>query len=358
MNRNRHFEKYSSKLVREGIIRSLVCGLIVGFAANFVAALLAWIFPAFEAGLWLSIGLLVVITAGATVIFYFALFRPTEERSAKRLDRLGLEERLITMLEYESDESFIAQKQREDAKKNLNALDIKSIVLKVSSASIIAASILAFFGTGMTTVVGLTKAGIIPSLPEIIEPLIPDEEIIEIPVSYIASEGGYLEGEEDQLVVKGGSTTPVLVVADDGWVFDSWSDGVKAVSRMDSNITEELIVEALFLPLGEDGDPRDGDEGEPGDKPGDKPSKEGQEGPDGENDPSSAGGRYEDHNQIMDGKTYYGDEYYNYFTQMSEMLANNSEMSSGMKDMIQTYFDIIKVSDSEDNPWADPEGEQ
>lgn len=357
MNRNRHFEKYSSRLVWEGIIRSLVCGLIVGFAGNFVAALLAWIFPSFEAGLWLAIGLLVIVTAGATVIFYFTIFRPTEERSAKRLDRLGLEERLITMLEYEDDESYIAQKQRDDAKKNLNAIQLNAIQITVSTATIIAASILAFFGISMTTVVGLTKAGILPSLPEIIEPLMPEEEIIEIQVSYIAGEGGYLEGDEDQLVVKGGSTTPVLVVADDGWIFDGWSDGVKAVSRMDSNITEELVVEALFLPLGEDGDPQDGDEGEPGDKPGDKPGKEGQEGPDGENDPSTAGGRYEDHNQIMDGKTYYGDEYYNYFTQMSEMLANNTEMSSGMKDMIQTYFDIIKVSDSKDNPWSDPEGE-
>lgn len=357
MERNRHFEKYYSRLVWEGIVKSLVCGLIVGFAANFVAALIAWFVPAFKAGFWLAIGLLVFVTAGATAIFYFAFFRPTVERSAKRLDRLGLEERLVTMLEYENDGSYIAQKQREDAKVKLHAIDIKSIAIKVSVSSIVAASIVGFFGLAMTTVAGLSSAGILPSGPELIDPIIPDEPEEYFAVSYIVGEGGYLEGEEEQLVLKGDSTTPVLVVADDGWMFDGWSDGVKAVSRTDNNVTEEIIVEAMFLPLDDDGNPQDGD-GEPGDKPSDKPSKEGENGQDGDQkDPSVAGGRYEDHNQIIDGKTYYGDEYGAYYDQMSETLAGSTEMSSELKEMIQSYFDIIKVTDSEDNPWGDPEGE-
>lgn len=356
MERKKHFEKYYSKLVWEGIVKALVCGLIVGFAANFIAALIAWLIPAFEAGFWLAIGVLIGVTAGATAIFYFTCFRPTVEKSAKRLDRLGLEERLVTMLDYENDDSYIAQKQREDAKVKLRAIDSKLIAIHVSVASTVAASIVGFFGVAMTTIAGLSYAGILPKGPEILKPIFPDPPKEYISVSYIIGEGGVLEGEEEQVILKGDSTTPVLVVADDGWMFDGWSDGVKAVLRSDNNVTEELIVEAMFLPLGDDGDPQDGEEGEPGDKPGDKPGKKGEDGEPGDpKDPSSAGGRYQDHNQIIDGKTYYGDEYGNYYDQMSETLAGSTEMSSELKEMIQSYFEIIKVTDSEENPWGEPE---
>ena len=36
------FDKYYSRLAREGILKALFCGLIVGFAVNFVVAFIAW----------------------------------------------------------------------------------------------------------------------------------------------------------------------------------------------------------------------------------------------------------------------------------------------------------------------------
>ncbi len=357
MDRKKYFEKYDSRLVKEGVLKSLVCGAAVGFAANFVAAFVCWCIPDMTWGLWLALGVLAVFTLAAGAIFYFIRFRPTVERSAKRLDSLGLEERLVTMVAYESDESVIANLQREDAKANLNKLDVKAIKFAVSRMSIILASVAAFVGLSMTTVTALKDFGLLPSLEGFIEEITPPEPDVYFTVSYIVGEGGYLEGaEEDQVVLKGTDTERILAVADDGYMFYCWSDGVKAISRIDVNVQENLVIEAIFMPLGEDGSPQDG-EGEPGDKPSDKPGEEQGEDPSDDQN-STAGGRYEDHNQIIDARTYYGDKFGEAYETMSEMLANNADMPAELKEMVKTYFDIIKVESDEENPWAKPEEEE
>ena len=125
MNSNKHFSKYYSKLRFEAVIKALVAGLSVGFVANFIAALVTWFTPV--DGLWISLGVLVGVSAIATLLFYFKRFRPNAVSNARRLDRLGLEERLVTMIEYENDESYIAAAQRADAKASLEKVDKKDI---------------------------------------------------------------------------------------------------------------------------------------------------------------------------------------------------------------------------------------
>ena len=114
MDSKNMFRKYRKRLVAEGVAKSLIFGLLVGFAANIVIATVSC-FVKVE-GLWLiSIGLLLVGTLISAPIFYFAKFRPTTKQIAARVDRrLGLEERTITMLELENDDSYIAMRQRED----------------------------------------------------------------------------------------------------------------------------------------------------------------------------------------------------------------------------------------------------
>ena len=99
MEAKKHFEKHFSKLKSEALVRSLLAALIIGFVAGFVAAVITW-FTNLN-GLWISIAALVVATAVAAPIFYAKKYRPTALRSARRIDRLGLEERLVTMVEYE-----------------------------------------------------------------------------------------------------------------------------------------------------------------------------------------------------------------------------------------------------------------
>ncbi len=360
MERKKYFEKYDSRLVREGILRALVCGAAVGLAANAVTAFVCWCLPDITWGLWLALGVLVAVTAAATAIFYFVRFRPTVKRSAKRLDALGLEERLITMVEYEDDSSLIANIQREDAKENLNKLDVKAIKIMISRVSIVLASVALFFGAGLTTLTALKDAGLIPSIPSIMEQFEPPKPDVYVAVTYMAGEGGYLEGEEDQIILLGGDTEMILAVAEDGYVFMEWSDGSKNISRAEKNVQEDLVLEAVFGMLEDGNGEGDGGEaeGEEGDKPGDKPSKSDEAAKPDADPQAGASGRYEDHNQIIDGRTYYGDKFADAYETMSETLANNSDMSSELKEMVQTYFDIIKVETDGENPWEDSEEEE
>lgn len=352
MDYKKLFEKHYSRLVREGVLKALLCGLIIGFAVNFVVAFALW-FTSLGIGavLAVSIGAGVLVAAIATAGFYFKKFRPTTEKIAKRLDLTGLEERLITMKELENDTSYIALRQREDAQAKLREVDGNRIKIHVSRATVIAASILFVLGSSMTTVTTLSAAGIIESGKEtIIDPIVGEDPEEYIPVSYIVEEGGYIEGEsedaEEQLVLKGGYATLVVAVADEGWMFQNWSDGLEEPARQDGPITEPLEIYAVFVQVeeGGEGEGEGGDEGEPGDEPSDQPS-EGGEGGDS-NDPDSdpnngAGGKYEEKNQIIDGETYYRDVYEEYYKQAMEILASGGELTEEQKAFIEMYFNIL-----------------
>ena len=52
-------------------------------------------------------------------------------------------------------------------------------------------------------------------------------------ITYAAGEGGSIQGETEQEVVRGTSGTPVTAVPAEGWYFDRWSDGVSTATRQD-----------------------------------------------------------------------------------------------------------------------------
>lgn len=125
MNIKELFDKYYSRLAREGMLKALFSGLSVGFAVNFIVAFICWYFNA--NGLLWSLLALVVTTAIAMPLFYVKKYKPSVKDVAKRLDRLGLEERMITMTEFQGDDSYIAVRQREDARTTLHEVDTKRI---------------------------------------------------------------------------------------------------------------------------------------------------------------------------------------------------------------------------------------
>lgn len=71
----------------------------------------------------------------------------------------------------------------------------------------------------------------------------PEDDFI---VTYLAMEGGHIVGNAVQVVKKGGTTQEVEAVADSGYMFVEWSDGVESAKRTDENVTEDVIVTALF----------------------------------------------------------------------------------------------------------------
>ena len=337
------FDKYYSRLAREGMLKALFCGLIVGFAVNFAVAFTAWYYG--WNGLWWALGAWVVVTAATTPIFYTKKFKPSAKEVAERLDRLGLEERMITMTEFIGEESYIMQKQREDAQVTMNKIEPKRIRFRIPKVILILLPIAFVLGSGMTTVSGLVEGGIIKPGKEVFEEILPEPDVDYVTITYVVAEGeGLIEGDDIQIIEKGGSTVEIIAVADDGYAFVEWSDGIKDPNRSEFAVEEDLILEATFAPIGEgegEGEGEGGGEGQAGqgDEPGksDKPSEE-------EGEPNNgANGAYEENNMIKDGNTYYRDllESGGYYEEAMKWLESAEDLPPELREFIQTYFEVI-----------------
>ncbi|MBQ8291709.1 MAG: hypothetical protein IJX88_04270 [Clostridia bacterium] len=328
---------YNKRLEKEAFFKALICGAIIGFAALFVAATIFWL-TEFK-HVWLGAVVFVAVTGAGTPLFYFKKFRPSARTVAKRIDKLGLEERMLTMTQFANDNSYIAVRQREDAKRALATVNPKLLQIVISVPLIIGLAVSALTGAGMVTVSALSSAGLLNSGKEVIEEVI-TPPLEEFEVSYDVKGEGMIEGEIFQIVLEGRNAKGVMAVADDEWVFMGWSDGVEDPYREDINIQEDLHVIAIFM-LGMDGFPGDG-EGEEGEDPnapdgeeGNKPGKE-----DGGKRPTA---EWQANNQVIDGKTYYGGPTYdNAYEQAMEELQQNEEIPDELKAIIESYFQTIE----------------
>lgn len=338
------FKKYYSRVAREGLIKSILCGSIVGFVGLFISSAVCWLVN--EKLFWVAILFFIAVTVCATAIFYKKKFKPTTKQIASRVDQLGLEERILTMSELQKDESYIAMRQREDALSALQKVNEKWIVINVSASLIVATCISFVFGIGMMTITALSAGGVVKSGSELIEEATktPPKEF---ELSYEADDvGGMIEGEQFQIVIEGQNGTFVMAVPEDGWAFLQWSDGNTDPYRIDENVTENITVIAYFIQLQDAGDGAGG-----GDEPGDLP-QDSQSGDSPGKGPGS-GGEYTPSNQVIDGQTYYGHEYALAFEETLEKLAQNTEMPDELRQLITNYFETIKVESDENTENSD-----
>lgn len=72
------------------------------------------------------------------------------------------------------------------------------------------------------------------------------EALPEYQLKYTSAAGGYLEGDSLQVVEENGSGTYVLAVAEAGYKFEKWSDGVTDNPRIDQNVSANVVAEAIF----------------------------------------------------------------------------------------------------------------
>ena len=381
MIKNRFFKKHYSRLIAEAVIKSAFCGLLIGFSANFLAALAAWIFD-FEK-FWLAIGIGAGVALISGVIFYFAKFRPTTQSIARRVDRLGLEERVVTMLELEHDESYIAMLQRENAKEHLSDVANKKIRMRFSKLLIAMTLVAAVVASGMTTIAGLADAEVIPNFNEMINPEDPLANYIA--VSYIVEEGGEIQGVADQLLLPGEDTTPVVAIPEDGWVFVEWDDGYEYPERFEKNVQSEMVFVAIFAEIADGDGEGDGDGqgqggqdgGSEGDQADDIPGgadSNAQQGADGNQNSdgdaeggeegdtqgsgsggeeqgkensgahgqgAGAGGKWQDSNQFIDGNQYYRDQLDMYYEMAMEIFEQTGEIPPELREFFEAYFDSI-----------------
>lgn len=343
----KHFTEYQPKLTFEAILKSALAGVAVGFGAGLVLGLIFWLFGIEIT--WILIATTLGVACASGLLFYFLRFVPTEKSNAARLDRLGLEERMVTMVELEGDDSYIAEIQRRDAEASLKSIDKSQLKIKIPRLIIILSLVFFILGTGMITVNVLTELGLMPGGDEIIEDLLEDEFVDYVTVTYEAEDGGTIDGESDQDIVKGTDTTVVTAVADEGYMFKEWSDGVASPTRFDQKVTESVVYTAIFIALEDE----EGEESENGQGDGDpfgenggssqEPGEEGAPSGEGEFNPNAnaGGGQREPNNQIIDGNTFYKEVLEYYQDLAAGRIEDNGGLSEEEINLIKQYLGIV-----------------
>lgn len=350
MNQNKHSDLRYKKLTAEAIIKSLIRGMLVAFGAVFVLGAIFWITGINNLPLVIGFlgGTLVLVTASAGAIFYFAKLRPTIVTNARRIDSIGLEERAVTMLEFKNEDSVMINLQRNDALNALSKVDEKAISFRFNKKIITAFAITAVLSLAMSTVSSLSAAGLLPSGSELIVEA--NERPEYVPISYIAEDGGYIEGETDQLVLLGENADPVVAVPEEGYSFEGWDDSYKKPTRHDKEIDHPLVLTAIFVPIGDDGedmgdDMESGEDGEaPGEEQGDGSDDPGEEGTPGEEtEPGESGAsKYNKANQIIDGESYYREFLEEYRDDIIELLKKKTEeLTEEERAIIEAYINIV-----------------
>lgn len=327
-------KNYYEKLRRSAFIKSLLWGLAFGFSAAFIAGFITWF--SYEKGFFITIAVFAAVTVAATLACYYAFFRPTAKDAARKVDSLGLEERMITMLELEGCEDYIAVRQREDAKAALEEFGEKKLGLGVSLALIIALSISAALGIAGTAVTGLSDLGVIRSGAEIVEEAQGKDPRNYVTIKYEATSGGNIAGNAEQTIRKNGSTETVVAVATEGFRFFCWTDGYAYPARSDERLTESETFTALFVQIGADG----AEEKPAGDESDDQPPEDGNDAEEEENPPS--GSTHANYDYVVDWTIHYRDILGDYYDLAMKELSGGGEISEELRKFIENYFNSLK----------------
>lgn len=334
--------RYAKRLAAEGWLKAFLISMTVGFCAAFIVATVFW-----YKGQNALVPCLIILAAAAMIgspIFYLLRFRPTLRGNARRIDLLGLEERTVTMVEFENDDSIISRLQREDARAHLEKVNEKMLKFRISQKMLMPLYVSTILGCGMVVLSVLAVLGIIMSGAELLGPLLPTEPVQYVYIEYWVDEGGYIEGEEFQEVAVGENASEVMAVAEEGWIFVGWEDGNIRPERTEFGVQQDMFMVAVFEPVPE-GDEGEGsgessdEEGEPQDQDGDE---SGDSDENSQSDSSSAGGKYEAANQVIDGQSYYRDLLQQYQSLIEEYLAANEEVPEEIRKIIETYLEIIE----------------
>ncbi|MBP5308657.1 MAG: hypothetical protein J6Z34_05950 [Clostridia bacterium] len=346
-------KKYRARLVKEAILKALSVGLLIGFASLIVSGFTIWMTGYKQ--FWISFVIFAVITAAAFALFYFFRFKPSNYYVARRVDALGLEERMITMNEFQGETDYIFERQREDAVSSVAKINVTLLKITIPLALLIILPLVFVLGTGATVLSALSATGVIRPGEEIIREAEEQRTKKYYEVTYLVEGNGMVLDEEVQIIEEGKSTTPVMAVAEDEWAFMMWSDGSEDPVRYEPTVFENMKITAYFVPAtGDSPFQGEGDKSKEGDQASDQPGK-GQPGDEGEGEgenPSenandqpggnAGGGKYDPANQIIDGETYYGgDVFQDYYGYVNEALSQDATTDKGEKDYIDDYFKTI-----------------
>lgn len=241
------FKSFYNKLAIEGILKSIMLSSVFSLVVVFITSAVLWFYNI--NALWIAIAIYFGVTAALSVLFYFRKFRPTTISMAKRIDSLGLEERILTMSELENDDSYIAMKQREDAIGALKKVNAKEIKFGFRTSLIVVLCVSFCLSCGMTTVNVLGATGKLPSGEDIIDEIVnPNERyytVKYIPINYdfykktkvlVETDIGMIDGNEEQIIARGESGEAVVATADPDYMFYGWSGTTEGVERREVGV--------------------------------------------------------------------------------------------------------------------------
>ena len=238
----------------------------------------------------------------------------------------------------------MARLQREDAKQTLQSVTPGQIRISMPK-KILVFLLIAFIGAvGTTTVSVLGSLGYIDSGYEMLDDIIPEEPLEYVNVIYNSVEGGLVEGEFDQRIVRGEDTSEVLAVADDGYEFLQWSDGVKDPARIDYNVQGDMEIYALFQYVGEpqedpNGDPTEDEDSQRPQQQEQENNSDTEESPDAP--PMSSPTKYDAYNQVINGQTYFKDVLDQYKDAAREDMQNSGEADKEGNSIADAYYNIL-----------------
>lgn len=367
-------KKYRARLVGNGVAKSVFIGLTAGFTAVGAVAFAAWIAGA-------PLNLLIGLTAGvgpAVALLcsfgaYFKRYRPTIADAARRLDALGMDERIVTMCEFEKDCSELAAIQRKDAGARLNGVAASSLKSRVPLQFLLLAACSFIFAASFLTVSVLASAEVIKSGGEMISGSQPggkdeapsEEEYFTVRYSVLREGTGTIAGQTEQTVKKGGYTEEVTAVPAEGYVFYAWVDeamrpvGSQENPRADLNVRADLAVYAMFYKT-EEGSSGSGSTGGPGGEDQNQGGEDGgseeggsESGPGGSGQGSSGGGGGSEvpggggpqdipgreNNKVIDGTQDYRE---NFDREQYESDLEEDNLPDDLKDILKDYYDILK----------------
>jgi hypothetical protein len=340
-------KNYKSRLAKEGWLKAALCGMSAGFSADILCATAFWVF-----GIklfWICILVFAAVTAIATPLFYFCRFKNSRRQVASRVDMLGLEERILTMTQLENDDSYIARRQREDAINALKSVNSSFIKIAVSASMVVACCVMLVLGIGATTASALSSKSLITMIQE--NKTEPTSGIFHLIYGVKSNVGGRVDGELEQTVNEGESGKIIQAVADDGYVFVGWTDGHEDATRTDTEVSRDIVVNAIFIEIESDEEEdiaeEEKREGNPGNKGNNGAPKSPESPKDGSADGNGSGdgagaGADAASNQVIDGSTYYGDEYGGSLSNAQDSMNSDSNLSGDEKGVIGDYFHNIQ----------------
>lgn len=343
-------ENYRSRLAKEGWLKAALCGLSVGFGADILCALAFWVF-----GIklfWICILAFAAVTAIATPLFYFCKFKNSRRQVASRVDMLGLEERILTMTQFENDDSYMARRQREDAMNALKSVNESLLKIAVSASMVVACCVTFVLGAGATTASAVSDKSLLDLIREKQAEGEALANMFHLTYGVKDNVGGRVDGELKQTVKGGEAGKTVQAVAENGYVFIGWTDGYEDATRTDVDVKKDVEVSAVFAEIAsdEEGDTTDeekaednpgGGKGNGGNSQPGEPSGDPNGSGDGQGDGAGSGASSAS-NQVIDGSTYYGDEYGGSLSDAQGSMNSGNNLSGDEKGVIGDYFHNIQ----------------